>query len=393
MTTGRGIARETLRHNPLNAVTAAVERVTGENGETFIRKELREPSDSVGPWAASSDPRHWNYWRRELEIYQDPELRAQLQGTGLVLPKAEVEEHPGHDLRDDEAAGQVADAGWTPNGEGGRRVPDGERLADAGLGAHGGWGPGGEGGGWGVLWMEDVEGRGGTEFELGDHAALARGCGRWQAGPGIVRPWTSAGFLREYSTTRVVPWELLDDDAAWQQPLVGENWPGGLRDAWGRLVAHREELLRIVEQSPRASCHLDLWVCNAIRRPDGEIALLDWAFTGDGAVGEDMGNHIPDAVFDLFWPAERLPELADTCITNYFDGLREGGWQGNPDDVRRAVMASTVKYAWLLPNLLGQASNPSHQAYHQQADSQHLFQQRGLALAFVADWCATALKA
>jgi len=359
--TGSPTARETLRHNPLNAVTATIERVTGENGETYIRKELREPSDSVGPWAASSDPRHWNYWRRELELYQDPELRAQLQGTGLVLPKADVTEHTDHG----EAAGLVADGG---------RVPE----------SHGG--------GWGVLWMEDVEGRGGTEFELGDHAALARGCGRWQAGPGIVRPWTSTGFLRDYSTTRVVPWELLDDDAAWQQPLVVENWPAGLRAAWGRLVAHREELLRIVEQSPRASCHLDLWVCNAIRRPDGEIALLDWAFTGDGAVGEDMGNHIPDAVFDLFWPAERLPELADTCITNYLEGLREGGWRGNPDDVRRAVMASTVKYAWLLPNLLGQASNPSHQAYHQQADSQHLFQQRGLALAFVADWCAEALS-
>lgn len=92
---GRGISRETLRHNPLNAVTATVERITGEDGETFIRKELREPSDSAGPWAASSDPRHWNYWRRELEVYQDAELRAQLQDTGLVLPEAEVEEHAG----------------------------------------------------------------------------------------------------------------------------------------------------------------------------------------------------------------------------------------------------------------------------------------------------------
>lgn len=336
----RGAGRETLRHNPLNAVTAAVERVVGEDGETFIRKELREPSGSVGPWAASSDPRHWNYWRRELEVYQDAELRAQLQGTGLALPEAELEEHKSS----------------------------------------------------AVLYLEDVGGQAGTGFGLEDHAALAKGCGRWQARPALVRPWTSSGFLRDYSTTRDVPWELLDDDAAWAQPLVADNWPSGLRAAWEQLVAHRNELLAIVEQSPRAGCHLDLWVCNAIRRPDGEIALLDWAFTGDGAVGEDLGNHIPDAVFDLFWPAERLPELAETCITSYLEGLREGGWRGDPYYVRRAVMASTVKYAWLLPGLLGQASNPSHKAYHQQADSQHLFQQRGLALAFVADWCAEALK-
>ncbi|WP_433017497.1 aminoglycoside phosphotransferase [Kribbella sp. CA-294648] len=358
----------TLRHNPLNAVTAAVERITDESGHTYIRKELhappqtpdevgrpgavgkaavpeavgetRAPAAGQGAWAASTDVRHWNYWGREVEVYRDREWRERLAGTGLVLPEGEVEEFDG--------------------------------------GA--------------VLYLEDVVGKSGTEFSLADHAALARGCGRWQARPALVRAWTSEGFLRDYSTTRVVPWELLGDDDAWRQPLVAENWPAGLRDGWQHLVAHRDELLRIVEQAPRAGCHLDLWVCNLIRRTDGEIALLDWAFAGDGAVGEDLGNHIPDAVFDLFWPAERLPELAETCIGNYLDGLREGGWRGDPDVVRRAVMASTVKYAWLLPGLLGRASEPSHQAYHQEADSQHLFQQRGLALSFVADWCAEALR-
>lgn len=343
---GRGGSAATLRHNPLNAVTASVERITADDGATHIRKQLREPEPEVAgraaddPWAASRELRHWNYWRREVEVYRDEELRERLRGTGLELPAGEVEESSG--------------------------------------GA--------------VLYLEDVAGLSGTEFGLDDHAALARGCGRWQARPALSRPWSSVGFLRDYSTTRDVPWGLLDDDAAWKQPLVADNWPAGLREAWGRLVSHRDELLRIVEQSPRAGCHLDLWVSNAIRRPSGEIALLDWAFCGDGAVGEDIGNHIPDAVLDLFWPAERLPELAETCISSYLEGLREGGWRGDPDLVRRAVMASAVKYAWLLPGLLGRASESSHKAYHQEADSERLFQQRGLALSFIAEWCAQALK-
>ena len=62
------------------------------------------------------------------------------------------------------------------------------------------------------------------------------------------------------------------------------------------------------------------------------------------------------------------------------------------DQVRLAVMASGVKYAWLLPGLLARAADTSHAAYHRQADSRHLFRQRGLALAFVADWCAEALN-
>ena len=70
--------------------------------------------------------------------------------------------------------------------------------------------------------------------------------------------------------------------------------------------------------------------------------MLDWAFTGDGALGEDVGNYIPDAALDLFWPADRLPELAEACVDNYLDGLRETGWRGDPDVVRLAVHASCV---------------------------------------------------
>ncbi|GAB3832688.1 hypothetical protein GCM10028799_63760 [Kribbella italica] len=342
--------RTSLRHNPLNAVTASVERVTDVGGRTVIRKELREPgAGGEGPdrgderaasWVGSVEPRHWNYWRREVEVYRDGGLRERLREAGLWLPEAEIDEYDG--------------------------------------GA--------------VLWLEDVVGTPGTGFSLGDHGAVARACGRWQARPSEAVGWTSVGFLRDYSTSRVVPWGLLDDDDAWGRPLVAEHWPEGLREKWGQLVAERNSLLTLVEGLPRRRCHLDLWVSNLIRRPGGEIALLDWAFTGDGALGEDLGNHIPDAVFDLFWPAERIQELAETCIDEYLDGLREGGWSGAADQVRLAVMASGVKYAWLLPALLGQAGDAAHRAYHQQADSRQLFQQRGLALEFVADWCLEALS-
>jgi hypothetical protein len=360
-------ARTPLRHNPLNAVTASVDRVTDETGKTVIRKELRKPhaaSQAVGrseaagtgegamsgpardqaaaaaSWAASVDPRHWNYWRREVEVYRDDVLRERLKEAGLHLPEAEIDEYDG--------------------------------------GA--------------VLLLEDIAGTPGTAFSLDDHAALAQACGRWQARPTEPAEWTSVGFLRNYSTSRVVPWELLDHDEAWAKPLVAEQWPAGLRHKWQQLVANRNELLTLVERLPRRQNHLDLWVSNVIRRPAGEIALLDWAFTGDGALGEDLGNHIPDAVFDLFWPAEQMRELAETCVDGYLDGLRQGGWHGEADQVQLAVMASGVKYAWLLPALLGQAGDKSHRAYHQQADSQHLFQQRGLALEFVADWCLEALR-
>ena len=337
-------SRETLRHNPLNAVTAVVERVTDAAGHTLIRKELRRPDPSLtegtaGAWAASADPEHWNYWRREADAYLSAPLREGLQAAGLDMAAADVEE--------------------TNTGA--------------------------------VLWLEEVAGTPGTEFSLDDHAALAAALGRWHAQGALNEPWASRRFLRDYSASKPARYELVEDDAAWEQPLIANCWPTGLRDGWRRLLANRETLLAIMESLPRTRSHLDVWVSNEIRRPNGPIVLLDWAFAGDGAIGEDLGNHIPDAVFDLFWPAERLAELDKTCFDAYFHGLHEAGWHDDERHVRLGVVASCVKYTWLLPRLLESAAATTHQAYHQAADSEHLYQQRGAALMHLATWCDEAL--
>ncbi|MGQ7296118.1 aminoglycoside phosphotransferase [Quadrisphaera sp. KR29] len=339
------VAREELRHNPLNEVTASVERVRLADGRTLVRKELRALAAGAvpasRPWAASDDPRHWNSWRREADVHRDAAVRAGLAGTGLDLPTCQVQDV-----------------------EGGRGA---------------------------VLWLEDVGGRPGERFELADHAALATGLGRWQSRGPQEAPWASRGFLRQYSGSKRVAWDLVDDDDAWRQPLVRGTWPPSLRAGWLRLLAAREQLLRVEESLPRTRSHLDVWVANEVRRPSGAVVLLDWAFTGDGAVGEDLGNHVPDAVLDLFWPAERFEELEEACTSAYLTGLREGGWRGGTDEARLGVLASCVKYAWLLPRLLQDAGAPEHRAYHRSADPGHLYAQRGVVLAHLVRWCDEAL--
>ena len=337
------VSRQVLRHNPHNTVTALVERVTRADGGTLVHKRLQKPVPAATPtdgWAASRDRRHWNYWRREAEAYRHDALRSSLAGTGLGMPAADIEEDP-----------------------------------------------------YGVdLWLEDVAGTSGMEFTLADHAAVAAGLGRRQAAGPLVTPWTSERFLRAYSTSRPVPWQVLDDDAAWDQPLIRSAWPAGLRTGWARLIAHRTQLLAVMEHLPRTRSHLDVWVANEVRRPGGEVVLLDWAFFGDGAVGEDLGNHVPDAVFDLFWPAQELPALDAACFEAYVSGLREAGWRGDERQVRLGVVASCVKYAWLLPLVLAKSSETEHVAYHRVADTEHLYHQRGLAFAHLVAWCDEALQ-
>ncbi|WP_380176044.1 phosphotransferase family protein [Kineococcus sp. DHX-1] len=242
------------------------------------------------------------------------------------------------------------------------------------------------------LWLEDVHGTAGADFTLTDHIATATGLGRWQARPLQPAPaWASRGFLRAYSSNRPGDLALVEDHAAWTQPLIAGTWPSDLRAGWARLLSHREDLLGVMEALPRTLCHLDAWVSNVIRRPSGEVVLLDWSFAGDGAVGEDLGNYLLDAVFDLFWPAERLAELEAACWPAYLNGLRAGGWDGTDREARLGVVASCVKYTWLLPLLLQKSADSEHDAYHQRADAEHLHRQRGAALAHLVGWCEEAL--
>jgi hypothetical protein len=61
---------EPLRHNGLNQATGGIWRAVYA-GRPAILKILtpgRQPDGAPGAahWATGDDPRHWNYWRREL---------------------------------------------------------------------------------------------------------------------------------------------------------------------------------------------------------------------------------------------------------------------------------------------------------------------------------------
>ncbi|MFF3331018.1 phosphotransferase [Streptomyces sp. NPDC002888] len=204
------------------------------------------------------------------------------------------------------------------------------------------------------------------------------------------RPWLSHRFLREYVGTNLLGQELLDDDEAWQQPLVRDHFPPGLRRDMVRLHHDREWFLQVMETLPRAFCHLDMWPANV--RSDGpDSVALDWAFAGDGALGEDLGNHLPDSVFDLFLPAARLPEYADRAYDAYLHGLRSTGWRGDEQFVRLAVCASAVKYDWLTALMLARASEEQLDYGGARTVSAELrYRERGLTLAFLAEWASKA---
>ena len=238
-----------------------------------------------------------------------------------------------------------------------------------------------------VVALKFVDGTPAENWDIDTYAEVARRLGAAQgklalsgALPDVE--WLSQGFLRAYSTEKPVIWELLDDDRAWNQPLVAEHFPPALRSAANELHAQRHRLYSVLESLPRTLCHLDFWTKNLIQTNDGSFVLLDWAFVGDGALGEDIGNLVPDAAHDFFVEPDQLPRLREAVLGAYLEGLGYVGWQGDPRIVELAMAASAVKYDWFTPLMLEQACVTEHQRYGGDAvaDSNEFFAKRGAAL-------------
>ncbi len=173
-------------------------------------------------------------------------------------------------------------------------------------------------------------------YELG--AAQARWAGRVPDLPWLSRRWL-AQYLAEGPprVTRVA-------DADWDHPSLAV-WPAELRQRLRRLQADHGGLVARATAAERTLCHLDVWPANLIDR-DGTSVLLDWSFTGDGAIGEDVANLIIDSCADGLMDAALLPEIAASATDGYLRGLGDGGWTGSADAVRTAIAAcGAAKYS------------------------------------------------
>jgi hypothetical protein len=328
---------ERLTHSVVSSTTGGVYRVRA-GGRAAVVKVVGPRSADPGDASRAGSSFRW--WRREADLLRSP----------LISPYREA------GLRPPVLLSAV------------QRDP--ERIA---------------------LWEEALDGPRGDTWDLALFEDAARRLGEAQGVLSMAHPdhpaW-SRGFLRDYLAEKAagVPYGLLDEVAAWAQPLVRASFPAGLEVAMRRLHADQARLLGWVEAGPRTIAHLDVWPLNLFA-VGGGLGLVDWAFAGDGALGEDPGNLVFDAVLDLHHPASMLPDLDVAVYRGYLDGLNEAGWDGDERAIRLAMCASAVKYDWLAPGMLRRAGAADHIGYGGRpvADVERLFTERGAALAFIAE--------
>jgi hypothetical protein len=346
-----------LLHNEGNAATAGIFRVSGGAcAESRVLKIARPPSLPPEPgsraatsaWQTSSAPDHFNYWRREVEAYESGFAAAAFADSGIRPPRL-----LSVDTREDGCV---------------------------------------------ELWLEDVAGPSGFDlsperlgrfgYELG--AGQARWVGRVPS-PAEV-PWLSRRWLAQYlrngpgNNVRV-------EDSDWDAPAA-TAWSAGTRRTLRSLFESRFRVLAATEAFPRTLCHLDVWPANLIEDAAGASVLIDWAFVGEGAVGEDPANLIVDSVTDGLMDIGLLPAVADAVTTGYIEGLSDGGRHGSADEARAAIAVCAVaKYSWLGAQAVATAVRGAagRSGYNQDDSAAETLARISPLADLLAQWAETAL--
>jgi hypothetical protein len=327
-----------LQHNTGNQATGGIWRLSGPGGDAVF-KHLTPTGAGHAHWAASDDSRHWNHWRREYLAYT----------TGFTATY-------GHD------AGIKAPA-LLAHGE----RPDGSLE----------------------LWLEALDGVHGPHWTLPVLTDLARRLGTVQARLTTTpeQPWHSRRFLRQYAGRLDFP------DIPWDHPVAAAHWPRELRDGLHMIWTRRTDLFDVAEALPQTLCHLDLWPMNLIQTDTGP-ALLDWAFTGRGAIGEDLANLIADTFLDGLQPVTRLTETETLLTDAYLTGLAAADYR-DPTATRKAIAATgAAKYCWLAPAMLTRlaAGHTTASAdYDTETDDARILERRRPIFAMLVRWARTAL--
>lgn len=326
----------TLQTKVLDIIDWACQPLTGgfsqENGEIYGIYRFQGTAQTqagMSPWSlilkatgaastGSQDPAAFDYWKREVQVYHSG-LLEDLSGD-LVAPRClEIATYPDEEY-------------W--------------------------------------LWLDDIEDLADEVWPFEHYGQVARHLGHLNGAYVAPNPmpdvlWLSSGDFQQQLAMAKPSIAQLPELS--QHPFFKHLLPGNSTERMLDLWEARDRLLYVRRQLPLTFCHHDALRRNLLTQCDSsgrqKTVLIDWARAGTGVVGEELVSLFAISLRFIAVDCDRIADLEATIFTNYVDGLRDFGWQGDPQLARFGFTATaSLKYgvaapAIKLPNMARRLAN------------------------------------
>ena len=218
------------------------------------------------------------------------------------------------------------------------------------------------------LWQEYLPAD--HNWKWDDYFAAAFRLGQWQGTHENMpqHPWLSHDWLAGWVNGPLTGiFGMVDQMNGYGHPLLTTYFAPEELTALRQLWADRQRHLERLAQLPQTLCHLDAHRGNLSWQGD-ELALLDWAFVGAGALGEELAAFIGASLLLDHVPLSDAEQLERVAFDGYLAGLRTAGWSGDEALIWEAYhCVMPLRYAIVsLASMLRTAVQPDYAAEWEQ---------------------------
>jgi hypothetical protein len=202
------------------------------------------------------------------------------------------------------------------------------------------------------------------EWTWDDYGQAAYRLGKWQGDhqehssyPWICQEWMS-GWVHGPLTSI---FGMVEGMNGYEHPLLTAYFASEELAALRHLWADRQIYLDRLAQLPQTMCHLDAHRGNLSWQSD-DLAVLDWAFVGEGALGEELAAFIGATLLLDYVTLADAEQWEQVALDGYIAGLRAAGWSGDKALIWEAYRcAMPLRYAPMsLASMLRTAVQPDY---------------------------------
>jgi hypothetical protein len=199
------------------------------------------------------------------------------------------------------------------------------------------------------LWLEEIVNETQASWTLEQYGTVAHHLGQFNGTYFKERslpdqPWLARGRLRTWVADAIPVIPVSAEVLA--HPFVSRVYPDDIYQRMLRVWSEHENWLTFIENQPQTLAHLDAFRRNLFvsrdHRGQEQTILIDWALVGSAALGEEIAPLVAASLNFLEINSNKAQALDVIVFTNYLEGLKETGWQGNPQIVRFTYIVSAI---------------------------------------------------